>query len=157
MNTTGHEGTSEKQISRQNPLFLLSRCRASWSVKALIALVFAVSLLSFAPPAQAQVLDKVCEGVERRATVCQDNVRQDPNSNVIYGPDGILTKVANILSIVVGIVSIFVIIISGIRFVISGGDPSKVNSARNNLIYAIIALVLAGVAQTLIVFVLNRL
>lgn len=154
------KGIREKQALPGGTVFGVVRRRAYWSVRALIALVFAVSFLSSASPVLAtshMPLDKVCEGVERRATVCQDNVRQDPNSNVIYGPDGILTKVAHMLSIVVGIVSIFVIIISGVRFVLSGGDPSKVNSARNNLIYAIVALALAGVAQALIVFVLNKL
>lgn len=121
----------------------------------LMPLMFA-GLLYAAQPLHAQVLDQVCEGVSG-STVCDEDEPQSTAGNAIYGPNGILTKVANVLSIVLGIVSVFVIMVGGIKFVLSGGDPSKTNNARSTILYAVIGLVVAAVAQALIVFVLNKL
>lgn len=131
--------------------------RVFCSVIVLIGIFFAVSLLPFAQPAQAQMpLDNVCRQTPN-ATICQDNRAQDPSSNALYGPNGVLTKAANILSLVVGIVSVFVLIVGGIRYILSEGDPTRVSSARNGIIHAIIGLIIVAVAQSLVVFVLNRL
>lgn len=113
----------------------------------------ATPLLAY--PVAAQILNPVCDQTPE-ASVCQDNTIQSTSGNKLYGPDGILTKVANILSLVVGVVSLFVIFISGIRFITSGGDSSKVNAARNNLLYALIGLAVAALAQFIVIFVLNN-
>lgn len=128
------------------------------SLKRFSKLLFSalVVLFLFAPPVTAQVLNDVCRETPG-ATVCQENKPQNPSSNALYGPAGILTKVARILSIVVGIVSIFVIIIAGIRYVLASGDPNHINAARSNLIFAAIGLVVASLAQALVIFVLNKL
>jgi hypothetical protein len=115
------------------------------------------SLALYAQPAQAQMpLEEVCRKTPQ-AAVCQDSSPQDPTSNALYGPSGILTKAANLLSLVVGIVSVFVIIVGGIRYVLSEGDPTRASAARNGIIYAIIGLLIAALAQGIVVFVLNRL
>ncbi len=125
-------------------------------MKWLLASLAVLSLLVFAQPLHAQVLNKVCEGASN-ATVCQDNDAEGISGNAIYGADGVLTKVANVLSIVLGIISVFVIMVGGIKYVLSGGDPSKTNNARSTILYAVIGLVVAALAQALILFVLNKL
>ena len=67
----------------------------------------------------------------------------------------ILKQVVNILSIVLGAIAIIMIIISGIRFATSGGSATGVTGAKNTLIYAIIGLVIAALAQVLVRWVIG--
>jgi uncharacterized membrane protein YuzA (DUF378 family) len=46
------------------------------------------------------------------------------------------------------------IVISAFRFITSGGDSNRVSSARSTLIYALIGVAVAALAQLLIHFVL---
>lgn len=103
--------------------------------------------------------DSVCNGVSASdSSVCSDKAQgQSTSNNYIYGPNSILTKVVNLLSLLIGIVAVIVIIITGIRFILSGGDPTKVASARSTILYALVGLVVAALAQSIIIFVLNKL
>lgn len=126
--------------------------------KLLLALL-ALSAVMFASPAYASQhlpLDAICRTTPE-ATVCKENTKETTDSNRLYGRNGILTKVMRILSTVVGIVSIFVIIIAGVTFMTSGGDSTKVNKARESIMYAAIGLALVAFAQSVIIFVLNKL
>jgi uncharacterized membrane protein YesL len=92
------------------------------------------------------------------ATVCQDKDQsQTAQNNSIYGPNGIITKIANILAIIVGVTAVIVIMVAGIQYMLSTGDPTKVNNAKNAIIYAAIGLVVAVLARTLVVFVIGKL
>lgn len=68
----------------------------------------------------------------------------------------ILGTIINILSILVGVVAVIMVIVGGFRFITSGGDSSHTASARNTVIYALIGLVIAALAQVLVHFVLLR-
>lgn len=68
----------------------------------------------------------------------------------------LLSIVIQILSIVVGVAAVIMIIVGGLRFITSGGDSSNAASARNTILYAIIGLVIAVLAQVLVHFVLER-
>ena len=70
--------------------------------------------------------------------------------------DSLLSTVINILSIVVGIISVIMIIVGGLKYVTSGGEASKTASARNTIIYAVIGIAVAVLAQLLVHFVLNK-
>lgn len=67
-----------------------------------------------------------------------------------------IKAVINLISVIVGIIAVIMIIIGGIRFIISSGDSSKVTSARNTIIYALIGLILVAFAQIIVKFVLSR-
>ena len=109
--------------------------------------------------AATDVLDDPCQGFSANdpnsPTLCQ-NTSQTPANNSIYGPNGILTKVISLLSIVIGIAAVLMIIIGGLRYIMSSGDPASINSAKNTILYAIIGLVIAVAAQSIIIFVINR-
>lgn len=62
----------------------------------------------------------------------------------------LLSVVVNILSYVVGAIAVIMIIISAIRFAASGGNATSVESAKKTLIYAIIGLAVAALAQVII-------
>ena len=101
------------------------------------------------------VTNGVCAGgTVSNSAVCQDS---KPAGNPLFGPDGLLTTAIQILTFIIGITAVVVIIISGIRFVTSQGDPNTTNSARSGILYALVGLAVAAVAQAMISFVLNHL
>lgn len=67
-----------------------------------------------------------------------------------------ISDVINVLSIIVAIISVIMIIVAGAKFVASGGNEQTVKSARSTLVFALIGLVVAALAQILVHFVLNR-
>lgn len=87
-------------------------------------------------------------------TACKD--KSLGGKNPLFGPDGILTKVINILSIVVGIAAVIGIMDAGLKFIRSGDNPQEVSSARDRVLYACIALVIAAAAQLMVRFILYK-
>ncbi len=70
--------------------------------------------------------------------------------------NNILSDLLNILTVLVGVVAVIMIIMSGFRFTTSGGNPDKIKSARSALMYAVIGIIVAALAQLIVKFVLNR-
>lgn len=54
---------------------------------------------------------------------------------------------------VVGILAVLVIVVGGQRLVTSAGDPGKMKQAKDMILYAVIAVIIAGLAYALINFV----
>ncbi len=124
-----------------------------------LVLTPAVVLAQGTPTPAPGVLDPVC-ATTPQATVCTKNTsskNQTATNNKIYGPNGILTRVARLLAIIVGVASVIVITVGGIRYTLSNGDSSQTVSARNTIIYALVGLAIALLAQSIVVFVLNKL
>lgn len=129
-------------------------------IATLIATSFvSVSGLLVAAPVQAQLFQGACQsGEASQSTVCQDDdSSQSTGDNKLYGPNGIITKIANIIAIVAGIAAVFIIIIAGIQYMTSTGDPTKVNNAKNAILYTIIGLLVIVIARSLVVFVVSKL
>lgn len=122
----------------------------------IVSLLMTAGIIFGSRPLQAQLLDPICQS-NPTATICMENTPQSTGGNRIYGPGGILTKIAHLLSVVVGIVSIFVLIIGAIRFIGATGDINKINSARDSILFAVVGLVLAALAQSVVIFILNKL
>lgn len=66
-----------------------------------------------------------------------------------------VSAAVEILSIVVGIAAVIMIIVSGFKYVTSSGDSGSIASAKTTLIYALVGLAIAALAQVLVRFVLN--
>ncbi len=113
--------------------------------------VFAVDCTDFKTPGCAPS-DEVCAGigsVNPGGTGCDDSTGSGSVQNAI--------KVAvTILSWVVGIAAVVVIIFGGFRYITSGGDSTKVGSAKNTILYAIIGLIIVAMAQVIVRFTLNK-
>lgn len=124
-------------------------------IKNLMVLVTSLSLtavFAFAGPVHAEdVFNDVCTKAPN-STVCQS---KNPGSNPITGPNGILTLVISIISIIVGIASVIAIIFAGAKFISSGSNPQEVARAREAIVYAIIGLVIALLAQAIVQFFLK--
>lgn len=69
--------------------------------------------------------------------------------------ESVLEDALELLSILAGVIAVGMIIYAGVKFVMSQGDSGKVTSARHTALYAIIGLIIAAMAQTIIYFVLN--
>ncbi len=67
-----------------------------------------------------------------------------------------LQTIISVFSFVVAVVAVFMIIIGGIRFVTSQGDANSISAARNTIIYAVVGLVVAGIAQFAVKFVIGK-
>ncbi len=59
--------------------------------------------------------------------------------------------------ILVVAVATVVIIVAGINFITSQGDPQKTKNARNTIIYAIVGIIIAALATSIIRFVAGAL
>ncbi len=99
------------------------------------------------------VSNKVCNKA-KNSTVCTDkNVGEN---NPLSGPNGVLTKVINLLTIVVGIVAIITIILGGLKYVTSGSNAEDVTKARERVIYSLVAILIAASAQLIVRYVIGR-
>lgn len=83
------------------------------------------------------------------------NSNESCGSNSSTSVESLIGTIINILSIIIGIISVVMIMVSGLRFMTSGGDANKVAAARQSLIYALIGLAVAALAQALVHFALN--
>lgn len=119
----------------------------------LLAGLMTLLVFSAAAPALAYDFVPACKD-QPSAAACQD---ANPTKNPIYGPDGIITKIANIIALIVGVAAVIVIIIAGIQYMLSTGDATKVNNAKNAILYAVAGLVVAVFARTIVVFFVDKL
>jgi len=86
---------------------------------------------------------------EEPSTVCED-AAQGSNANPLYGPRGIIGIVVNLLSLVVGIAAVVGIMVAAIKYLTSASNPEEANKARELIIYAVVGLALAVLAQVLV-------
>jgi hypothetical protein len=67
----------------------------------------------------------------------------------------IIRDVTNTLIFFVGAISVIVLIIGGIRYIVSGGNSSSVEGAKNTILYAVVGIVVSVAAYAIVTFVLN--
>lgn len=119
-------------------------------------LVAAGLLLVAAPVVHAEdVFDAACQGGATSSQVCQNG--QNAQENPFLGPNGLITRVTQLVVFVIGIAAVVVIIISGLRYITSAGDSAGVNNAKNGILYACVGLVVAVMGQVVVTFVLSKL
>lgn len=124
-----------------------------------------LAVLSAATTVMAQPFDPlndVCTGSGSASTVCQDaqsteSTSQSESSNKIYGPNGVLTKIANMVSIVVGIAAVIMLLIGSFKYINSAGDSAQAVNARKTITFAIVGILATLFAQATIYFVLDKL
>ena len=68
----------------------------------------------------------------------------------------VVAAVVNILSLTIGIVAVIVIMIAGLRMITASGDSSGIATARTSVIYALVGLVVAAMAQIIVRYVLRK-
>lgn len=75
----------------------------------------------------------------------------------LFGTEGMITKIINVLLFLIAAVSVVMLIIGGFRYIVSQGDSTKVTSAKNTILYAIIGLIVAILAYAIVNFVMGQL
>ena len=103
-------------------------------------------------------------------TVLADSTRDDACKGVNYATGGEagdctgtgindvggwVYTVINWALIVIGIICVVFIIIGAVKFMTSGGEPDKVKSGKNTIMYAVIGLVIAILANVIVQIVFN--
>jgi ABC-type Fe3+ transport system permease subunit len=86
----------------------------------------------------------VCQSVPNHGT---------PGENPIIHA---LSVTISILAIIIGITAVIMVIVGGLSFVTANGDPQAIARARSSIIYALIGIVIAAIAELLVQFVLNK-
>ncbi len=84
----------------------------------------------------------------------------DPGQVAIPKPPATNSQVEVILRTVftiAGAVAVIVIIIAGISYILSAGDPQKTARAKDAILYAVIGLAVAILANVIVIFVIGRL
>ena len=74
----------------------------------------------------------------------------------LFGSEGVVTTIINVMLFIVGILAVIMLIYGGIRYVVSGGDQGQVTTAKNTIMYAIVGLVVAILGYALVNFVVNQ-
>lgn len=122
-------------------------------MKLKLTLIFAALSLTIMPVLSPSLAiaqsskNEIRNGVDSAA----GGANKDPKSI-----DTIINNIVNVLSAAVGVVAIIMIIVAGFRYVTSGGSSERISSAKNALVYALIGLVVATLAQVIAKFVINR-
>lgn len=88
--------------------------------------------------------------------ICNDALKRvDPGcANADKGE--FVSSVLNSMSFVLGAVSVLVLVIAGITMVFAGSNPDTAKRARQAILYAVIGLVVAILAQAIVRFILTR-
>jgi hypothetical protein len=105
---------------------------------------------AYAMPAMADsgaAKTAVCDGITQAGGDCAGDGAQVTK---------VIKLVIQIISAIAGIAAIIMVILSGMKYITSGGDSSKVASAKNSLIYAIIGLIIVALSQTIVHYVLGN-
>jgi hypothetical protein len=100
------------------------------------------------PPAQTTSgVWGACEGDNSTRPVCADKSEAD----------GVVKKIINLFLYAIGVLSVIMIVWSGLKYTTSRGDAEAVKSAKNTLLYAVIGIIVAALAFTIVNFVVDSL
>lgn len=66
-----------------------------------------------------------------------------------------IQNVTNVLLFIIGAVAVIVIIFAGIKFTTADGDASKIKSARDTILYAVVGVIIAIIAYAIVYWVVG--
>lgn len=119
-------------------------------ITGLFVVIAFLMFLGTAVQVGAQNFQRVCTGVAYTG----DNCDQPGNAQAQSSINNLIEDGLEIFSVIVGVVGVAMIIYGGYKYITAGGDSSKINSAQQTIIYALIGLVVAALAQIIARFVL---
>jgi len=119
------------------------------TVAMIITVAFGLLAVPFAQVAADTAAAEVCNGVSAASGSGCDGSNTSLNN--------VIGTAINIFSIIIGIVAVIMIMVAGFKYITAAGDSGQIGSAKNTIIYAVIGLVIVGLAQTIVRFVLGKL
>ena len=117
------------------------------SLKLFSSYVIAASTVLLLDLAQAHAVGTITDGAGAARG------QQQPND--LFGDSGVFSKISSVLLFIVGAIAVIMIVIGGLRYVISGGDASQVQSAKNTILYALVGVIVAILAYAAVNFVIG--
>jgi uncharacterized membrane protein len=84
------------------------------------------------------------------------NLIDNSKANLPEAKDNAVQTVLTDLFVLMGALAFFMIVLAGLRYILARGSPDKVESAKNQIMYALIGLVIAILAATIVNLVLGR-
>ncbi len=123
-----------------------------------LLLTFTLCSPALAIAGQAAAVDvfQPCNGAAAGSDVCNDAGSQQGNNGKNNPIVNIIKAAIEVLSYIIGAAAVIGIVVSGIRLMTAGGDSNTVASARTGLVYSLVGVGVAVLAQVLVVFVLDR-
>lgn len=118
--------------------------------------IFSAPVLTFSGTASAAEVFQPCNGSAANTDVCQDANAQAGNNGSNNPIVDIISAAIKVISFLIGAAAIIGIVVSGIRMTTAGGDSQAVASARSALIYSLIGVAVAVLAQVLVAYVLDK-
>ncbi len=101
----------------------------------------------------SSIVGKACDALPAMSGCDADGQKLDSNGD----PDGLtyFQVFLNIFLFAAGIVSFIFVIMGGVRYITSTGDPTRIESAKNTLLYAIIGLIVTFLAVPISAFIIH--
>ncbi|MCA9325064.1 hypothetical protein KDA23_03300 [Candidatus Saccharibacteria bacterium] len=117
------------------------------------AMVLTVGLVATPAPAHAAFERGLSDGAQS----AQGKDQQGDAASLFGegGQGGIFRTITNVMLFLIGAISVIMLIIGGIRYVVSGGDSTAVQNAKNTILYAIVGVVVAILAYAVVNFVIT--
>lgn len=126
---------------------MLKKLKTIMNTMILSAMLLAPFIL--ATPAHAQLFsgskEEACRGANLQDAPCSADQATAAQTQI----NTVIDNAIGILSIIVGVVSVIMLMIGGFKYITSSGDSNNVNSAKNTILYAIIGLAVAAMAQVI--------
>jgi hypothetical protein len=117
---------------------------AIFSIVAIFAPLLTTSVAYAACPTGNSSKGQVLTGIGETGADCSDT-----------GVTSAIQAAVSILSFIAGVAAVVMVILSGFKYITSGGDANKVSSAKSTLVYALVGVAIAALAQALIHFVIQ--
>jgi hypothetical protein len=117
------------------------------SLKLIIASVATVAVVGLANAAQTLAIGTIADGA--------NSARGAQQPSDLFGNAGVFSEISSVLLFIVGAVAVIMIVIGGLRYVVSGGDASQVQGAKNTILYALVGIIIAILAYAAVNFVIN--
>lgn len=122
----------------------------------IVGLGLVVSTATMTLPVAAQgvnVFDDACKsaGGGSGSSICGPGTKPGDK-----GFTDLMKSVINTMIFIIGLIAVIMIIIGGIRYVVSNGESSQIQSAKNTVLYSVVGLVIAISAFAIVNFVLDK-
>ena len=133
---------------------MFRRLKTLFIAVALIGCIAPAVVSTTAAAQEVDVFKQACDSTPdatKTSEVCTTT-----GADTITGANGVLAKATRLISYLAGIAAIILLVIAGIQYITSQGDAGGVSAAKQTLIYALVGLFVVVVAQSIVVFVLNR-
>lgn len=117
-----------------------------------LVLVCGLSFIPVAASAQVNPFDNCTQGVATDSTICN---AVKGGTGGLFGPNSIWNRILNTITYVIGAIAVLMIVVGALRYALSAGDQGTVTSAKNTIIYSLIALIIAVMANAIVNFVLT--